>query len=450
MLAAPMAVTGRRTTEPLRGRASFTALPGIGNPENRKGWRHDDGHSQRRGPLRDRTQFLVDDLDAAVAYYRDRLGFAVDFTYEALYASVSRDGLPIHLKCAPKTVSDRAHRKEHEHLDAYVAVTGVEALYEELQSRGARITKPLAERPWACKDFYVEDTDGYILCFSEQIAERTRGRLGAMDLKDRVALVAGGTGTSRNDDRAALARARGRTSPSPTSSARTPRGRRARPSRRSGGARGAWRSIRRTPTAIPAPSRRRRRTSGRLDILVNNAGWNISIPFPDLETLDAAVWDRLFSTNLRGPYLLCRAAAPELKASGAGRIVNIASVAGLQPGGSSIGYATSKAGLIHLTRCLAVALAPEVSVNCVAPGLMDGTRMTSRLRPEVARGRPAARRPQPRGERRGRGRPGGRVLPIGQRHRPGPQHRRGRLLPLIRRRVAALTLPRRYACIVRP
>jgi 3-oxoacyl-[acyl-carrier protein] reductase len=125
---------------------------------------------------------------------------------------------------------------------------------------------------------------------------------------------------------------------------------------------------------------------GRLDILVNNAGWNISIPFPDLEKLDAALWDRLMSTNLRGPYLICRAAAPRLKASGSGRIVNIASVAGLNPGGSSIAYATSKAGLIHLTRCLAVALAPEVAVNCVAPGLMAGTRMTSRLSPEVRDG----------------------------------------------------------------
>ena len=79
-------------------------------------------------------------------------------------------------------------------------------------------------------------------------------------------------------------------------------------------------------------------------------------------------------------------AAPRLKAGGAGRIVNIASVAGLNPGGSSIAYATSKAGLIHLTRCLAVALAPDVTVNCVAPGLMEGTRMTSRLRPETAEG----------------------------------------------------------------
>ena len=125
---------------------------------------------------------------------------------------------------------------------------------------------------------------------------------------------------------------------------------------------------------------------GKIDILVNNAAWNISIPFPDLEALDAAVWDRLFATNLRGPYLLARAAAPHLKASGSGRIVNIASVAGLNPGGSSIAYATSKAGLIHLTRCLAVALAPQVSVNCVAPGFMEGTRMSSRLRPEMAEG----------------------------------------------------------------
>ena len=73
-------------------------------------------------------QLLVDDLDAAIAYYRDRLGFAVDFVYDSFYAGVSRGGVLIHLKRAPKTVSDRAHRKEHEHLDAYVAVAGVEAL----------------------------------------------------------------------------------------------------------------------------------------------------------------------------------------------------------------------------------------------------------------------------------------------------------------------------------
>ena len=115
-------------------------------------------------------QFLVDDLDRAVAYYRDRLGFAVDFTYESFYAGVSRDGFAIHLKHAAKLTADRAHRKENEHLDAYIAVSGVRGLFSELQRRGADVIKPLAERPWACIDFYVEDPDGYILCFSEQTA----------------------------------------------------------------------------------------------------------------------------------------------------------------------------------------------------------------------------------------------------------------------------------------
>jgi 3-oxoacyl-[acyl-carrier protein] reductase len=72
-----------------------------------------------------------------------------------------------------------------------------------------------------------------------------------------------------------------------------------------------------------------------------------------------------------------------MKRQGSGRIVNIASVAGLVPMGSSLGYASSKAALIHLTRCLAVALAPEITVNCVAPGLVEGTRMAKRIPPEV-------------------------------------------------------------------
>ena len=112
-------------------------------------------------------QFLVDDLAGAIEYYRDRLGFSEDFRFEGFYGAVNRVGFTIHLKCAPKVAGDRAHKKEHEHLDAYVAVTGVAALYEELGSRGARITKPLGKRPWGRTDFYVEDLDGYILCFSE-------------------------------------------------------------------------------------------------------------------------------------------------------------------------------------------------------------------------------------------------------------------------------------------
>src|SRR5438445_105823 len=122
---------------------------------------------------------------------------------------------------------------------------------------------------------------------------------------------------------------------------------------------------------------------GRLDVLVNNAGWNIGVPFRDLDGLTADLWDHINEVNLRGPFFLARAAARHLRARGAGRIVNVASVAGLRPAGSSIAYAVSKAGLIHLTRCLAVALAPEVTVNCVAPGLMEGTRMAKRLPAEV-------------------------------------------------------------------
>ena len=125
---------------------------------------------------------------------------------------------------------------------------------------------------------------------------------------------------------------------------------------------------------------------GRLDILVNNAGWNIGIPFGDLDALTADIWNRVHETNLRGPFLLARAAAPHLRAHGAGRIVNIASVGGLSPASSSIAYSASKAGLIHLTRCLAVALAPSVTANCVAPGLVEGTRVAKRLPEAIAEG----------------------------------------------------------------
>ena len=121
---------------------------------------------------------------------------------------------------------------------------------------------------------------------------------------------------------------------------------------------------------------------GRLDVLVNDAAHNTAIPFHDLDGLTEEVWDRIMAVNLTGPMRLTRAVAPAMKAQGRGRIVNISSVAGLSPTGSSIAYAVSKAGLIHLTRCMAVALAPETLVNCVAPGLLEGTRATANLRPE--------------------------------------------------------------------
>ena len=121
---------------------------------------------------------------------------------------------------------------------------------------------------------------------------------------------------------------------------------------------------------------------GRIDILVNDAAFNKSVPFQDLDAMDMALWDKIMAVNLTGPMRLTKAVAPIMKAQGQGRMVNISSVAGLTPSGSSIAYAISKAGLIHLTRCMAVALAPQVLVNCVAPGLLEGTRATANLRPE--------------------------------------------------------------------
>jgi len=121
---------------------------------------------------------------------------------------------------------------------------------------------------------------------------------------------------------------------------------------------------------------------GQLDILVNDAAYNKAIPFTDLDSLTMEVWERIMAVNLSGPLRMMKAVAPAMQAQGRGRIVNIASVAGVGPTGSSIAYAVSKAGLIHLTRCMAVALAPHTLVNCVAPGLLEGTRATANLRPE--------------------------------------------------------------------
>jgi 3-oxoacyl-[acyl-carrier protein] reductase len=118
---------------------------------------------------------------------------------------------------------------------------------------------------------------------------------------------------------------------------------------------------------------------GRIDILINDAAYNKSIPFDDLDGMTIAEWSKILDVNLTGPFHCIKAVAPVMQKQGRGRIVNIASIAGLGPTGSSIAYAVSKAGLIHLTKCMAVALAPHVLVNCVAPGLLEGTRATANL-----------------------------------------------------------------------
>ncbi|MEM9620648.1 MAG: SDR family oxidoreductase [Pseudomonadota bacterium] len=153
-----------------------------------------------------------------------------------------------------------------------------------------------------------------------------------------------------------------------------------------GGAASACQLDQRDPAAIDACIARVAGEHSRLDILVNNAAWNIGIPFPDLQALTPDIWDRVLETNLRAPFLLARAAADLLRADGGGHIVNISSAGGISPGSSSIAYSSSKAGLNHLTRCLAVAMAPDVAVNCIAPGLVEDTRMANRLPDAVAEG----------------------------------------------------------------
>ena len=110
---------------------------------------------------------------------------------------------------------------------------------------------------------------------------------------------------------------------------------------------------------------------GRLDILVNNAGTTKLIPHADLDAATDEVWDKILSTNLMGTWHMTRSSVPALKASGAGSVINVTSVAGLRQAGSSIPYAVSKAGINHLTRLLANVLGPEIRVNAVAPGLVD-------------------------------------------------------------------------------
>ena len=122
-------------------------------------------------------------------------------------------------------------------------------------------------------------------------------------------------------------------------------------------------------------------TFGQIDILVNDAAFNKWVSFSDLDALTYDLWQKIIDVNLTGPMLCIKSVAEIMKHQGSGRIVNISSNAGLRPSGSSIAYSVSKAGLNQLTRCMAVALAPNILVNCIAPGYLEGTRATSNLDP---------------------------------------------------------------------
>jgi ketoreductase RED2 len=109
---------------------------------------------------------------------------------------------------------------------------------------------------------------------------------------------------------------------------------------------------------------------GRLDTLVNNAGTTALIPHHDLQAASVDVWRRIFEVNVFGTWAMSVAAMPALR-DAHGSIVNVASVAGVRPTGSSVPYAASKAALNHMTVLLAKVVGPEVRVNAVAPGLVD-------------------------------------------------------------------------------
>jgi len=115
---------------------------------------------------------------------------------------------------------------------------------------------------------------------------------------------------------------------------------------------------------------------GRLDALVNNAGTNVKPG--DFEAMTAEEWDRVFAVNVRGMFQVTRAAAPLLKVA-RGSVVNTASIVGLRPGPQPLPYAASKAAVVSLTKLLALNLAPDVRVNAVAPGWMEGDWMKRML-----------------------------------------------------------------------
>lgn len=117
---------------------------------------------------------------------------------------------------------------------------------------------------------------------------------------------------------------------------------------------------------------------GRLDVLVNNAGTSIETPPEDLDLVDLDEWDRVFAVNVRGLFQVSRAAAPMLRES-RGSIVNMASIVGDRPTAQPLPYAASKAAIINLTKTLARVLGPEVRVNAVAPGWLEGDWMQRTL-----------------------------------------------------------------------
>ena len=113
---------------------------------------------------------------------------------------------------------------------------------------------------------------------------------------------------------------------------------------------------------------------GRLDVLINNAGTTVDVEPKNFDAMTVENWNRVFAVNVLGLFLVTRAASPLLKKSPNGCIVNTCSIAGLRPSAQPLPYAASKAAVANLTKTLANALGPQIRVNAVAPGWIEGAR----------------------------------------------------------------------------
>ncbi len=118
---------------------------------------------------------------------------------------------------------------------------------------------------------------------------------------------------------------------------------------------------------------------GRLDVLINNAGTTVDVEPKNLEGMTVEDWNRVFNVNVLGLFLVTRAAVPLLRKSPNGCIVNTCSIAGLRPSAQPLPYAASKAAVANLTKTLANALGPQIRVNAVAPGWIEGDWMKRTL-----------------------------------------------------------------------
>src|SRR5687767_13071429 len=120
-------------------------------------------------------------------------------------------------------------------------------------------------------------------------------------------------------------------------------------------------------------------TFGGLEVLINNAGTTVATPPKDMDAVTVEEWDRVFAVNVRGLFLVTRAAVSLLKRGINPSIVNTASIVGLRPGPQPLAYAASKAAVVALTKTLAWNLGPHIRVNAVAPGWMEGEWMERML-----------------------------------------------------------------------